>query len=271
MKKPKKKTFVTLVKMLYQTYRIPFSALRTGRASLTVEASLVLPVFIFAMLSILYLGKMMECQDRVQWALTRVASEVSVEYAAGKNQMLVNTAACQTRMSRYLDTRLTSFHMLESKILRENDEIDLIICYRIKTPFHFLPFSSCQFRQRVHTRAFTGVESREQEGKSANSMVYITPTGRVYHKSSTCHYLKLSISQFLFRDIHSLRNENGGIYKPCEHCLRGQSLDENTPVFITNYGDRYHASASCSKIKRSIEKISLSEVGERTPCSKCAK
>ena len=54
---------------------------------------------------------------------------------------------------------------LISEILNENDEIDLIAGFRVKTPFSIFSLGSCQFRQRVHTRAFTGVERREKENE----------------------------------------------------------------------------------------------------------
>ena len=41
--------------------------------SMTVEASICLPVFLFAMILIGYLGQMIRCQDEVQSALSRVA------------------------------------------------------------------------------------------------------------------------------------------------------------------------------------------------------
>ena len=55
---------------------------RQKEASMTVEAAFVLPVFLFAMLLLAFLAQMARCQDEVQWALTRVAREVSAEYGA---------------------------------------------------------------------------------------------------------------------------------------------------------------------------------------------
>ena len=48
--------------------------------SMTVEASICLPVFLFAMILIGYLGQMIRCQDEVQSALSRVAKEAAAEY-----------------------------------------------------------------------------------------------------------------------------------------------------------------------------------------------
>lgn len=236
---------------------------------MTVEASLVLPIFLMAMVLITYLGLLIQCQDEVQWALTRVAREASAEYGATESKGMKTPLYYQTKLALYLKTSGVSFLMLESDILKEKDEIDLVVRYRAKLPFRLLTIPTPWFRQRVHTRAFTGVETRENQDKDKNLMVYVTETGQVYHEKQQCTYLKLSISQMKFEDIEKLRNESGGKYKPCEKCCKKKEYSLKKDVWITNYGDRYHVNRGCSGIRRRIEKISFSEVGKRTPCGKC--
>lgn len=253
----------------YYHFRIPFSALGRKRGSMTVEAALVLPIFLFAMLLFSFLGILIRNQDEVQWALTRVAREASVEYGASESEMMKNTLYYQTKLRAYLGTKVPSAHLLESRLMRENDEIDLIVNYQMELPFRVIKIGRCHFRQRVHTRAFTGVEHRGDAGGGTDCIVYVTPTGRVYHKNKNCTYLRLSVSQVKFEDLESLRNGGGGIYKSCERCARDTEVPRTAKVWITNFGDRYHTSRSCSGIKRNIEEISLSEAGGRIPCSKC--
>lgn len=236
---------------------------------MTVEAALVLPLFLSAMLLVAWLGLLVKCQDEVQWALTRTAREASVEYAVSGNSLLANRAYYQMKVNHYLEGSGQAVSLLESSVLQENDEIDLIAVYQVKLPFRIIPVDMCRFRQRVHTRAFTGVEQRETEDQQKEVMVYITATGRVYHRNRECTYLRLSISQMKYGDIDGLRNESGGRYKPCERCVRENVPGAERAVWVTNFGDRYHISRSCSGIKRSIEKIALSKAGKRTPCSKC--
>ncbi|MBQ2257432.1 MAG: pilus assembly protein, partial [Lachnospiraceae bacterium] len=61
------------------------------------------------------------------------------------------------------------------------------------------------------------------------------------------------------------RNESREIYYPCEEC--GGSCG-NT-VYITSHGNRYHATLSCSKLKRTVLAVPISQVGGRGACSKC--
>ncbi|MCH5251554.1 MAG: pilus assembly protein [Lachnospiraceae bacterium] len=243
--------------------------MKVKKASLTVEASLVLPVFLFAMLLIAYLGQMIKCQNEMQWALTRIAREASAEYGATKSEVFKSHAYYLAKLNLYLKGMGISVSLLESELLKENDEINLSASYHIKLPFRLLNTKHLSLSQRVHTRAFTGVESRESTGGQEEVTVYITETGRVYHRKLDCTYLKLSISQILYGDVSGMRNESGGRYKPCERCCKGKTFTGQSVIWITNFGDRYHSSRSCSGIKRSILTIKFSEVGNRTPCSKC--
>lgn len=245
--------------------------LKKDSASMTVEAALVLPIFLFAMITIAYLGQMIKCQDEIQWALTRVAREASAEYGAGQSSLYKSRSYYQMQINRYIKHTGISISLLESRILTENDEIDLIASYKIQSPFPAVPVAACRFRQRVHTRAFTGVGRRDGGREKADCVVYVTETGRVYHRRRECTYLKLSISQIKYQDVGSMRNEGGGRYKPCERCCRDRKLFAQTSIWIANYGDRFHTSRSCSGIKRSIREIPISEVGKRTPCSKCGR
>lgn len=242
------------------------------KGSLTVEASLLMPVFIMAMVLVAYFGQLAKCQDEVQWALTRIATEASAEYGASGSEVMKSAPYYMAKMSAYLSGSGISISFLESEYMEENDEIDLIVNYKVKLPFSLGNRITCHFRQRVHTRAFTGVESRgdTDEREKEDVTVYITDTGRVYHRNHECTYLKLSISKVYYSDLKNLRNSGGGKYKACERCSE-KELTSQTPVWITNYGDRYHTSKGCSGIKRGVEEIKLSEVGNRTPCSKCGR
>lgn len=145
-----------------------------------------------------------------------------------------------------------------------NETIVIKAAYDLKTPFFNvldvkIPISLAS----VH-RVWSGksVENTENE-----ELVYITETGTVYHTSLNCTHLKLSIREVSLKDAKNSRNEGGGRYSPCERCGAGTG----NKVFITDYGDRYHYDRNCSGLKRSIQSIPLSQVGDRPLCQKCAK
>jgi hypothetical protein len=102
-------------------------------------------------------------------------------------------------------------------------------------------------------------------------MVYITEHGTVYHLSKKCSHLTLSIKETDIGSMKDLRNLSGGKYKECEICDDYEIELDNLKVYITDYGDRYHKSLSCSGLKRTIKAIPKSEVGDRSPCKRCGK
>lgn len=237
---------------------------------MTVEASLVMPVFIMAMVVITYIGNMILCQDKVQWALTRVANEASIENAIKDTTGHKSTVYYRTKMTAYLSAMPLSLSLAESDMSGENEEIKITATYYMRVPFVGFLNLRCRFRQTVHTRAFVGVDDRSIQNKEECN-VYIAPTGSVYHKNKDCTYLKLTISEYLYEDVAALRNTSGEKYKPCEVCCSNHIVQKNELVVITNYGDRYHITRGCSGIKRSISEISIKDVGNRSPCSKCGK
>ncbi len=201
---------------------------------------------------------------------TRIAREASAEYGATESTLMTSQAYYLAKINAYVKDSGVSVTFFESHLMEENDEIDLVANYTITPPFSIIGLGRYHFRQRVHTRAFTGVERRDSSDTD-DTIVYITETGRVYHRSLECTYLKLSISQVKYGDLEDMRNSGGGIYKACEKCSEGKSLGDGDDVWVTNYGDRYHTSRACSGLKRTISEVPLSEVGDRAPCSKCGK
>lgn len=265
----------------YITNRIPFPASSSYRrwvgeklknkvcqGSLTVEASFVLPFFLFATLSILYICRLLYYEDEVQWALTKVAREISVEYAVSKKRELVNPVTLTLKMKGNLEDDL-GVSMHRSYIDEKTDEIFLVADYFAAIPFPFFHRFPFTFTEMIHTRAFTGVNTRAyQEKEDTSRIVYVTDTGKVYHDRMDCTYLKLSVSEVKYEDLTYLRGEDGGKYYACERCGSGL-LAERSVVYICNYGNRYHTNRYCEKLKRNIREVHLNEVGTQLPCSKC--
>ncbi len=276
------------------------------KGSLTVEAALVFPVFIFAVIAFLSLFQIILIQGRIQWALMETSLEAS-RYAyvyqdvMGKQQTeeynRKNTGwslikqleegefyrQCFNKYMKdgegkpiYNQNFLTgNISFLQSEFLKDGEHIDVIVSYQIKLPIQILKGKTYTFVQRSRVRGFIGTTRFGMENgnmdNEEDTIVYITDTGTVYHSSLECTHLTLSISNVNFSEVSKLRNQYGSKYKPCEKCVGTVKMAEKVSVCITREGNRYHLDRNCSGLKRTTKEIKLSEAEGRRPCSRCGK
>lgn len=214
--------------------RTPFLISIRKKASLTIEAAVVLPIFMFAMMQLLSILLIYEKQINAEMKLHQTAKILAVA-AYSENS-------------------------------KANDCIDLYVVRQEQPVVRMIGFSSFYTSARCVIRKFTGYDT-SQFGKqhTEEDMVYITPTGTVYHKDRGCHYLDLSISSVTLQELTSKRNKDGSKYYKCAYCPK-RVLDL---VYIADYGTRYHTSVCCSELTRTVEAVPISQVGKRHACSKC--
>lgn len=280
-------------------------------ASLTVEASLALPLFLFFFISLLYFIQIITLQEVLQEAITESGLSMAkaaylysdfqdVEDAkAADNSMLeegiqigleeltgaiINNVVLKYTVASRLNIDIMDNSLFAggfdgirfdgSKVLEDNNDIDIIIRYRVRIPLRIFGLQEMDMIQRVKVRGWNGhqlpplytiVEEKDKE----DIIVYITETGSVYHLKRTCSHLNISINTVAGKPTWQ-RNNNGGKYYPCEACCKGNELGFET-YYITPYGDRYHTNRGCSKIKRTVKEVPLSEVSDRVACKRCRK
>ena len=295
------------------------------RASMTVEAALVLPIFIFFMAQLLYIFDMVRLQSRFLMALHETGTQMAeyafyTEYAVSDvlsavvelggddslsaleselmemveeesvissltgygvslllSETYVSSSVTKYLGEEYLDNSClsggaASVSYLQSQIMVSGDIIDLVADYRISPFLSWFGVDGFSMQSRYYGHAWTGYtigdvsDGTEDEEDDETQMVYITPTGKVYHLSESCTYLKPSIQYIDASEVDQARNSSGARYYACETC---KPVKSGTLV-ITEDGNRYHSSASCSALKRTIITVPLSEVeGSMQSCSKC--
>ena len=91
--------------------------------------------------------------------------------------------------------------------------------------------------------------------------------GSVYHTSSSCHYIDLSIKSVERSSVAELRNLSGGKYSACSCMLT--KYNSGGTVYVTDYGTNYHGSLACSGLKRTVTMMRKSETDGLPACSKC--
>lgn len=205
------------------------------RAGMTVEAALAMPIFLFFIANILSLFLMYE----------QYSKNLANIHQNGKNLAMVAHSAG--------DSGGKLVYLIKEQSIRPI----------IKE----IGFNDSSTAAVVYIRKWTGYDvTSAGETKDEDEYVYITECGTVYHRSRECSHLKISISVCNASDVSMKRNDYGQKYRPCERCASGNSTGL---VFITDKGDKYHNSANCSGLKRTIKTVKLSEVGGRGPCSVC--
>ncbi len=207
-------------------------AKKPERASLTLEASVVLPLYMFFFISLISILEMMQGTMERDFSLSRTAKSVAL------------------------------FSPLDTMV-------DLMEPYSFEPRCNVfgLPAQLSMIRARAHpwTGYKLGSGTGEEKGSMEDPIVYVAENGNVYHLSRSCTHLDFKIRPADSKNIDNERNNGGGKYKRCEKCGGGSGT-----VFITDEGDRYHASLSCSGLKRTVYEIPLSQVGDKRLCSRCA-
>ena len=278
MKKSSKVSFCFLCKNGKQN-------LQVWRGSMTVEAALVVPLLLFAIWNLISILEIYRLQSNLSYALHATAKDMAVyahtyEKVTGDEDSFVESIGltylyAQGQVTEkvgklYLDTSplkdgADSIGWMRSRIL-EDDCIDLIATYQVEPAISILGFDDIGMYSRMRTRAWTGYDNAgETIGQAGERLVYITPNGEVYHMKRGCSYLRLSIRAVTKDELATLRNQDREIYDACKAC---DGASKNT-VFITDYGDCYHASLRCMGLRRTIEVVPMSQVGARTKCQKC--
>ena len=248
------------------------------RASLTVEASLVLPLFVFYMMTILYSIEIVHFQSDVYEALhSEVTRGSFAAYAARYGEGQEQTASLAEQNIRgYLEEQLLPYLCVEGnregiiiemqKNVLGKDNRQLSVSYTVKPFIYLLPIGDMYVKDSVFIHDFTGYQKDGIWNEETKDIyVYITPTGKKYHYSETCTYLKVKLQMTESREVEKHRNADGKKYKPCEIC----GTKNNHFVYFTEWGDRYHSKTDCETIQRTVFVVPLSQVEGRTACSKC--
>lgn len=251
------------------------SASTRKKGSITVEAAMAVPIFFFATLALIYLFEMMTVQTSVRCGLQEAGKKLAVQAAEV-------TAVFPTTLEKDIVNSIGSGRLERSIVEGGSSGIDcsrsylspvtgigeIQAAYKLRIPVPFFSIAPVTYKETIRIKAWTGYEAGGF-GEEDDEIVYVTDTGMVYHKDAHCTHLDLSIRAENLENVGNLRNESGGKYHVCEKCVRKNPSGGN--VYITDQGDRYHTSLTCSGLKRTVYTVRISEVPGKRACSKCGK
>lgn len=246
-----------------------------SRGSMTLEAALATSFFFFAALCLVYLFEIMAIQTTIKSALHAVGKEVAMEayvnpvIPTSKMEREIATIIGEERMmNSFVVGGSSGFDCSNSKKYWNTTIMDLSVRYQLEIPIFMFQIPLITKEEKIRIKGWTGHEVKRTDSIE-NVMVYVTEYGIVYHKDLDCTYLELSIKTVPWEQVSSLRNLNGGIYKPCNSCKSTSGKQQK--VYITDYGDCYHSSLECSGLSRNIYVISITDIQGLGGCPKCVK
>ncbi|MCM1541089.1 MAG: hypothetical protein NC121_07495 [Blautia sp.] len=268
-------------------------------AGMTVEAALALPVFLFFLLNLGCAIEMIRLHGNLQTALWETGHRLAVygyaldeeeslramepedgdtwwkemagiafSYAYVKNQV-VDYLGEDYLGSSPLSRGVDGLQFWESKLLQDNDEMEITLTYEVSPWCSLTGFLPFRMANRCHAHIWNGYDIVGNSGGKEEELitVYVAETGTVYHEDKDCTHLRLSIREIAAGTQGTYRNESGGRYSECEKC-RGETVTDT--LYIAREGDCFHYSRDCSGLKRTVFAILLKDAGDYRPCSRCA-
>lgn len=248
-----------------------------ARASVVVEAAVVLPIFLFAMMQLLSFLDVLRLQTNIEAQIHQNARQMAVYAHAGSagptfSKLYVKGNVIASLGTDYLNNAplaggAAGISFATSKIM-EKECIDLIALYRIEPYFSAANFQKFQSFSRCKIRAFTGYDTIHGNiYEASEQLVYVTERGRAYHTDRNCPHISVSVQAMKLSELSGKRNYDGGKYYSCSSCKKKGSVGDI--VYVTNYGTLYHSRITCSKLKRSVKVIPISQVDGRKACGRC--
>lgn len=247
-----------------------------NKGYITVECSLVVPLFLFFMLSLSGIFMLLIAEAHIHQSLAEAAG-YTAQYSYLEKKLLENGGESaefvvnQLILAKQFKTYLGDDAYVEKVILNGKNGILLTITkdkknekifmakarYYAKLEIPILGVYKLPLSSEIKQKAFLGYSKEEK----SDIYVYVTPEQSVYHTSRSCTHLSL--------DIQKKSSKQKGNYKPCGFC--GKALNERQSIYVARTGNVYHYRKACSGLKRTVTRIKIEEVAGLGPCLRCGR
>ena len=170
----------------YSSWERKDAGIAETRGSVTLEAALALPIFIFFIATLLSLFSALKEDIKAQYELAQTA----------------HAAAALSNADE--DIELRSY--TTSKIAFVPESVYTLV-----------------FAQEVCIHSWSGrTINDEQSEEDDEEYVYVAEHGTVYHTTSECSYLTVKLTAVSSEIVGKLRNSDGAKYYACESCGGGE-------------------------------------------------
>lgn len=247
------------------------------KGSMAVEGSLVLPLFLLFLMTVLLGLEAVRLQSNITEALHQ-AGNYYMMTVNGEEDGIEEENHIMQRVGMYMDDQLLPYLCIKGgkNGLRLEDisslgegKVELTSEYQISEVIWWLPVGEIVIKDHFVGHPWTGYLGREDIWSKDEKVlyVYVTQTGSRYHLSTECSYLKVQIKQVSANWLSEGRNKWGAKYYPCSKCKPSNA----EMLYVTEDGNNYHSSNTCPALKRTVYIIPLHEADAYSGCSRCGK
>lgn len=280
------------------------------KASLTVEAAFVVPIFLYFMIAFLSFIQIFILQEEIQSGITKMGLSLSrtayiledfeqtadaenfdekifgMDYDIGLADMAkatVDGSLLRLYAENYLDTKkidnscvlngYKGLNFFDSKAKDDNGCIDIVVSYKVRLPIPLFHLNDILLRQRVKVRGWTGYQIPAAYS-TVRGDASDDPIVYITETGSVYHTNQncshIKLSVTKVIGIPSERRNDGGGKYYPCEACCNGSESPAATYYITSDGTRYHTRSDCPKIKRTVTEVHLSQVQGRSQCKRCA-
>ncbi|MCL1983215.1 MAG: hypothetical protein FWG53_09070 [Clostridiales bacterium] len=245
----------------------------TKKGFLSVEASIFVPMFVIAVLTIGYLIKVAAVSENVMHVMADEARKLSMYSYGLELTHLKFKPDVESRLT--LETKDIEHPSVESmnylyKAKGKDDLIGFRVDSGVKIKLPIIFYDGVSLTDTLFFRAFTGREYKpdyagfDDMEEEEPRLVWVFPVaGERYHEED-CSYIKVAARQGALNSAIKKK------YKPCSLCDASGASVGSVIYYFESAGEVYHQ-GSCFIVDRYV--ISMDEADAKkkgyTPCSKC--
>ena len=241
------------------------------RGSMTLEASLVLPFFLFSMLSLISIMDMMRIKGCMDVAVAKTGNEIAIESYGSYMDEMLTPFYVKAKLCSFLKENLSdkdyrkiskNISVVNLSFLQEENIVCFKVKYKLEPDFDMWGFITVKLETDYYGHNWLGYDGN---GKM-EQMVFLSNKASVYHLNKNCKYLNVTIVEVSKSNLEKYRNNSGEKYKSCNFC-DSQNISET--IYITPEGSNYHTIKNCIGLTRYIYTVPLSTVENKRVCTGC--
>lgn len=251
--------------------RVSFFISHEIKGSITLESSLVLPFFLFAMLSLISVMDIMRIKGCMDVAVAEIGNEIAIESYGEYIDDMFMTLQIKSKLCTFLKENLSekdfnkvseSITVTELTHIQDKNIMSFKVNYKLRPDSTMPGITAVKLTAGYYGHKWLGYEG----GGTTEPMVFLSKEASVYHLSKECKYLNVTILEISYSNLEKYRNNSRKKYKACHFCNNESNLKK---IYITPEGDNYHTVKNCIGLKRFIYTVPLSTVKDKRICTGC--